>query len=64
MRESGYRWPTLPDPNGEILKKYGLPGTPAFIIINPAGDIRFVSVGFTSEIGLRLRLWWASRENS
>ena len=64
MRESGYRWPTLPDPNGEILKKYGLPGTPAFIIINPAGDIRFVSIGFTSEIGLRLRLWWASRENS
>lgn len=64
MQKSGYRWSTLPDPNGEILKKYGLPGTPAFIIINPAGDIRFVSIGFTSEIGLRLRLWWASRENS
>lgn len=63
MQEKGYRWPTLPDPQGEILNQYGLPGTPAFVIINPAGDIRFVSVGFTSEIGLRLRLWWASREN-
>ena len=63
MQEKGYRWPTLPDPQGKILSQYGLPGTPAFVIINPAGDIRFVSVGFTSEIGLRLRLWWASREN-
>lgn len=64
MRDSGYQWSTLADPPGEILRQYGLPGTPAFIIINPAGDIRFVSVGFTSELGLRLRLWWASRENS
>jgi thiol-disulfide isomerase/thioredoxin len=64
MRDNGYRWPTLPDPRGKILKQYGLPGTPAFIIINPAGDIRFVSVGFTSELGLRLRLWWASKEFS
>ena len=64
MRDSGYRWSTLPAPRGEILKQYGLPGMPAFIIINPAGDIRFVSIGFTSELGLRLRLWWASKEIS
>jgi len=64
MREHGYRWSTLPDPKAEILRQYGLPGTPAFIIINPAGEIRFVSVGFTSELGLRLRLWWASQEDS
>ncbi len=61
MQEKGYRWATLPDPKGEVLRQYGLPGTPAFAIIDPAGDVRFVSVGFTSEIGLRLRLWWASR---
>lgn len=64
MRDKGYRWSTLPDPRGNLLKQYGLPGTPAFIIINPAGDIQFVSVGFTSELGLRLRLWWASQEYS
>ena len=28
-------------------------------ILDPAGNIRFVSQGYTSEIGLRLRLWWA-----
>lgn len=63
MRDHDYRGSTLPDPQGKILSQYGLRGVPAFVIINPAGDIRFVSVGFTSEIGLRLRLWWASREN-
>jgi len=63
MAERGYAWPTLADPPGDLLKRYGLPGVPAFIIIDPAGDIRFVSVGYTSEIGLRLRLWWASRGN-
>ncbi|UCV04406.1 protein disulfide oxidoreductase [Dechloromonas denitrificans] len=61
MQQRDYRWSTLPDPNAAILKQYGQPGTPAFIVINPAGDVRFVSVGYTSEIGLRLRLWWASR---
>jgi len=60
MRESGYGWPTLADPRAAILKQYGLPGTPSFIVIDPAGNIRFVSIGYTSELGLRLRLWWAS----
>lgn len=63
MQAQGYRWPTLADTQGDILRRYGLPGTPAFAIIAPDGTIRFVSVGFTSELGLRLRLWWASRSS-
>ena len=51
MTDKDYRWATLPDPRGQVLRQYGLPGTPAFIIINPAGEVRFVSLGFTSEIG-------------
>ena len=62
MDDKAYRWPTLADPAAEILRRYGLAGVPSFIVINPAGDIRFVAVGYTSEIGLRLRLWWAERE--
>ena len=64
MREKDYHWSTVVDPKAEILRRYGLPGTPAFAIIDPAGDISFVSVGYTSEIGLRLRLWWAGRGKS
>lgn len=61
MQEKDYRWPTLNDPQGQLLRQYGLPGTPAMVILAPDGNIRFVTVGYTSEIGLRLRLWWASR---
>jgi thiol-disulfide isomerase/thioredoxin len=61
MRERGYDWSTLADPGGDISRQYGLPGVPAFVIIGPDGDIRFVMLGYTSEIGLRLRLWWAGR---
>lgn len=61
MTERGYRWPTVPDPDGRRMKDYRLPGVPGFVILAPNGDIRFVTLGYTSEIGLRLRLWWAGR---
>lgn len=61
LRQKGHAWPTLNDPQGALLRDFGFPGLPAFAVIDPAGDIRFVSVGYTSEIGLRLRLWWAGR---
>ena len=63
MAEQDYRWPTLNDPQGIFTKTFGIPGTPAFVIIAPDGNIRFVSIGYTSEIGLRLRLWWANRDS-
>ena len=59
MAARGYRWPTLADARGEITQRYGLVGVPAFVVIDPAGEIRFVAIGWTSEVGLRLRLWWA-----
>ena len=45
----------------EIFRQYGFRGVPAFVVIDPSGEIRSISLGYTSEIGLRLRLWWASR---
>jgi hypothetical protein len=32
---------------------------PASFIIDAEGNIRFVEIGFTTEMGLRLRLWLA-----
>lgn len=64
MQASDYRWATVNDPQGAWLRRFGLPGTPAFAVIEPDGNIRFVAVGYTSEIGLRLRLWWASRQTT
>lgn len=60
VQQRGYTWPiTLADPKAEHFRHYGFQGVPAMAVIDPAGNIRFVSQGYTSEIGLRLRLWWA-----
>ena len=34
-------------------------GVPAFVIVDPAGAIRSVSLGYTTGWGLRARLRWA-----
>jgi thiol-disulfide isomerase/thioredoxin len=64
MRQREYVWPTLADPAADIFRKYGFQGVPAFVIVDPNGDIGATSIGYTSEIGLRLRLWWASQSHS
>lgn len=63
MQAAGYRWPTLADPRAHLLRDYGLPGVPAFIVIDPQGQIAYTSLGYTSESGLRLRLWRAGQNH-
>jgi len=64
MAARGYRWQTVADAQGELTRRYGFAGVPAFAVIDPAGEIRFVAMGWTSETALRLRLWWAGRAAS
>lgn len=52
-------WVAAIDTDGSITRRFGLNGVPALVVVDPRGDIRFVEIGYTSEIGLRLRLWWA-----
>jgi thiol-disulfide isomerase/thioredoxin len=52
-------WSTVVDEDGRITARYGFKGVPAFVILDAAGNIRFVESGYTSEAGLRMRLWWA-----
>jgi thiol-disulfide isomerase/thioredoxin len=47
------------DLDGQLMQTFGAKAVPADFIVAPGGEIAFVEVGFTSEIGLRLRLWWA-----
>jgi thiol:disulfide interchange protein len=62
LRERELHWPAAIDEQGSIMARYGLKGVPAFIVVDRQGTIRFVEVGYTSEIGMRLRLWWAGRQ--
>lgn len=59
MQAQGFQVPTLPDPDGDIASRYGLRGVPAVFVLGPDGKIRFATTGYTSEAGIRLRLWLA-----
>ena len=59
LAERGLDWTTAIDTDGRIAQAYGLRGVPAFVIVDPAGQIRSVSLGYTTGWGLRARLWWA-----
>lgn len=52
--------PVLVDPRGELSGRYGVRAFPTSFIVDADGQIRHVEVGYSSELGLRLRLWLAS----
>jgi len=58
LKEKGLNFKTLVDSNGVWANRYGIKGVPASFIIDPNGKIEFIETGYSSEIGLRLRLWW------
>ncbi len=60
LKEQGLNFPVISDPHGEIASSYGIKGVPASFILDAKGNIRFVEVGYSTEAGLRLRLWLAS----
>ncbi len=60
LAERGLPWAAVVDPRGEIAAAYGVRAVPAFIVIGPGGELRASSVGYTSALGMRLRLWWAA----
>ena len=52
-------WATAVDPRGELSRALGFGSVPAFVVIDAEGRLRTPTVGYTSELGMRLRLWWA-----
>lgn len=60
MKQAGFEVPTVIDETGAIGKAYGLHGVPAVFVVGGDGGIRYATVGYTSALGIRLRLWLAS----
>lgn len=60
LGEQGLNFPVLNDPDGRISAAWGVHAVPASFIIDTDGQIRFVEIGYTTAIGLRLRLWLAA----
>ena len=59
LEEQGLNFPVVVDEHGAIAERFGVRGVPTSFIIDPDANIKFTEVGFTSELGLRLRLWLA-----
>jgi peroxiredoxin len=59
LREQAIAFPVLNDADGSVSASWGVHAVPASFIIAPDGQIQFVEVGYTTGVGLRLRLWLA-----
>ena len=46
------------DNDGTLAQASGVSAVPAVFIVAPDGKISFITLGYVTEIGLRLRLWW------
>lgn len=61
VRKEAWPVPIVVDEEGALARAYGVRGVPTTFVLDRHGNIRFVEIGYTTEIGLRLRLWWAGR---
>lgn len=59
IREHDYQFKVVND-TSNLDQQWGALAFPAIYIVDPQGDIRFVTSGVTSNIGLKLRLFIAS----
>lgn len=59
MGELGVSFPVVNDADGQIAASWGVHAVPASIIVGTDGEIRYVEIGYTTGLGLRLRLWLA-----
>lgn len=58
LTQHALQFPVVVDTSGELAKRYGVQGTPTSFVLDQAGIIQFVEQGYTTEWGLRIRLWW------
>jgi thiol-disulfide isomerase/thioredoxin len=56
MSEEGLSFPVLVDDMGILASRWGVSGVPTSFVVDGAGRIAFVEIGYTSGPGLRARL--------
>lgn len=59
LRDKNLNWPVVNDNSGEIGLRYGVKAVPALFFTDRNGSIVFATAGYTSEWGIRARLWLA-----
>jgi thiol-disulfide isomerase/thioredoxin len=61
MKERGLAYPVVLDGSGALARKLGVHAFPTSFFVDSAGNIVTREVGYTTELGLRLRLWLAAQ---
>jgi len=59
MQAQGLSFPVLNDADGSISRAWGVHAVPVSFIIAPDGNVKFIEIGYTTGIGLKLRKWLA-----
>lgn len=59
MQQNGLTKPVLMDEEGGLARNWGVYGVPATFVVDTDGMIRHASMGYSTGLGLRLRLWLA-----
>jgi peroxiredoxin len=59
LQQQGVELPVLMDETGAIARAWGASGVPASFVINTDGSIAHAGMGYSTEYGLRFRLWLA-----
>ncbi len=55
--ENALNWKVVNDPLGKLAEKYQVRGVPSLFFLNKTGEIGLTASGYTSEFGLRIRMW-------
>ena len=63
MLENQLTFPVMLDNSGELAQSFGLKGIPASFILSPNGEIKYVESGYSTELGLRFRLWLSTLQD-
>jgi thiol-disulfide isomerase/thioredoxin len=59
MHQEGLRFPVINDSSGTLARRFGVRAVPSSFIVAGNNTIVFREAGYTTGIGLRVRLWLA-----
>lgn len=59
MSDKGLQWPVVNDSSGDLAQAFGVSAFPTTLYVSRDGQIRATEVGYTTTLGMRVRLWWA-----
>ncbi len=60
IKEKGFHFDVINDNEGKLASKFSISSFPTTFIYGANKEIKFSEVGYTSTLGLKLRMWWAN----